>query len=65
MQFVTGTFRHWQVGHRGDRFNPLDNILAAVNAQVNGPHRVLSGRSGWSPRMSHNPLRGTKAVRIA
>ena len=37
LQFIPGTFHYWQVGGRGDRFNPLDNILGAVNAQAHGP----------------------------
>jgi hypothetical protein len=64
LQFVTPTFHAWQVGRRGDRFNPLDNILAAVNAQAHGGNRVLDGRSGWSPKMRHNPLRGRDAIRV-
>jgi hypothetical protein len=64
MQFIPGTFHHWQVGHRGDRFNPLDNILAAVNAQAHGATPILDGSSGWSPPMRHNPLRG-RAVRVS
>jgi hypothetical protein len=65
MQFVTPTFKHWKVGRRGDRFNPLDNILAAVNAQVHGDTRILNGHSGWSPPLRHNPLHGRHALRIA
>jgi hypothetical protein len=37
---------HWQVGGRGDRFNLLDNILAAVNAQEHGMSYILDARSG-------------------
>lgn len=54
-QFTKGTFEHWKVDGYNDRFNPIDNILAAVNAQVNGPYRILDGTSGWSPPFSHNP----------
>lgn len=54
-QFIPSTFDHWNVDGFDDRFNPLDNILAAVNAQVNGPYPVLDGSSGWSPPFSDNP----------
>jgi SLT domain-containing protein len=56
MQFVAPTFRHWRVGSRRDRFNPLDSLLAAVNAQVHGPYKILDGTSGWSPPLARNPL---------
>jgi hypothetical protein len=55
MQFIPSTFEHWKVDGFDDRFNPLDNILAAVNAQVNGPYPILDGSSGWSPPFSKNP----------
>jgi hypothetical protein len=55
MQFIPGTFDHWNVDGFNDRFNPLDNILATVNAQVNGPYPILDGSSGWSPPFSENP----------
>jgi hypothetical protein len=55
MQFIPGTFDHWKVDGFNDRFNPLDNILATVNAQVNGPYYILDGSSGWSPPFSENP----------
>ncbi len=55
MQFIPSTFDHWNVDGFNDRFNPLDNILAAVNAQVNGPYPILDGSSGWSPPFSDNP----------
>jgi len=55
MQFIPFTFNHWKVDGFNDRFNPLDNILAAVNAQVNGPYPTLDGSSGWSPPFSRNP----------
>jgi len=54
-QFIPSTFDHWNVDGFNDRFNPLDNILAAVNAQVNGPYPTLNGRGGWSPPFSENP----------
>lgn len=54
-QFIESTFAHWKVDGFDDRFNPLDNILAAVNAQVNGPYYILDGSSGWSPPFSENP----------
>lgn len=57
LQFIAPTMRHWHVGARSDRFNPLDNLLAGVNAQAHGPHYILNGRSGWSPPYSRNPLR--------
>ena len=55
MQFIPGTFDHWKVDGFDDRFNPLDNLLATVNAQVNGPYYILDGSSGWSPPFSENP----------
>jgi hypothetical protein len=55
MQFIPSTFDHWKVDGFNDRFNPIDNILATVNAQVNGPYPILNGSSGWSPPMSENP----------
>jgi hypothetical protein len=63
-QFITPTMRHWHVAGRTDRFNPLDNILAAVNAQAHGPYYVLNGRSGWSPPLSRNPLRRRAALGV-
>lgn len=54
-QFIPSTFEHWKVDGYNNRFNPLDNILAAVNAQVNGPYSILDGSSGWSPPLSTNP----------
>jgi hypothetical protein len=55
MQFIKSTFNHWKVDGFNDRFNPIDNILATVNAQVNGPYPILNGSSGWSPPFSNNP----------
>jgi len=55
MQFIPSTFDHWKVDGFNDRFNPIDNILATVNAQVNGPNPILDGSSGWSPPFSTNP----------
>lgn len=64
-QFIVGTFNHWKVDGFDDRFNPLHNILAAVNAQVNGPYPILSGGSGWSPPFSPNPYaKGGKKFKI-
>lgn len=61
-QFIPSTFDHWKVDGFNDRFNPLDNILAAVNAQVNGPYPILDGSLGWSPPFSDNPYaRGGRA----
>lgn len=53
--FIQSTFEHWKVDGFDDRFNPLDSILGAVNAQVNGPYKIMSGGIGWSPPWSHNP----------
>jgi hypothetical protein len=53
--FLDSTMEHWKVDGYNDRFNPLDNILAAVNAQVNGPYKILDGSMGWSPPLSENP----------
>lgn len=53
--FIPETFKFWHVDGFNDRFNALDDILAAVNAQVNGPHTILDGSSGWSVPLSHNP----------
>jgi hypothetical protein len=55
---------HWHVANRANRFNPLDNILAAVNAQVHGPYPVLDGSGGWSPPSSINPLAGRHALAV-
>ena len=46
--FIPPTFDFWKVDGFNDIYNPLDNILAAVNAQVNAPHPILDGSSGWS-----------------
>lgn len=55
-QFIPGTFNTWKVDGFNDRFNPLDNILAAVNAQTNsGMGYILSGASGWGPGSGANP----------
>ena len=63
-QFIPSTFRWWNVAGFDDVFNPLDNILATVNAQVNGPMPVLDGSSGWSPPRSKNPYDSPGKVQI-
>jgi hypothetical protein len=64
LQFTASTFNHWKVRGHNDRFNPLDNLLAGVNAQVHGPYPVLRGASGWSPPMVRNPLKSKRAVKL-
>lgn len=64
LQFTKPTFKHWKVGGRNSRFNPLSNLLAGVNAQVHGPYAILSGRSGWSPPLVRNPLHRASASRV-
>jgi len=61
-QFITGTFDTWKVKGHDNRFNPLSNILAAVNAQVNADcitktKRILDGSSGWGPQGGTNPYK--------
>jgi len=61
-QFITGTFNTWMVKGHDNRFNPLSNILAAVNAQVNAAcitktKRILDGSSGWGPQGGTNPYK--------
>jgi hypothetical protein len=64
LQFTHATFNHWRLWGHNDRFNPLDNLLAGINAQVHGPYHILSGRSGWSPPLVRNPLHRRGAVRV-
>lgn len=55
--FIPEAFDYWKVDGFNDRFNPLDNILAGVNAQVNAPYPIYDG-GGWSPGTSRpNPYR--------
>jgi hypothetical protein len=65
-QFIPESFSSWQLArHYGDRFNPLGNILAAVNAQVNAdyiyaavgrfPGGILDGRHGGWGMSGLNP----------
>lgn len=64
-QFIPQTYNTWAVkGYEINRYNPLSNILAAVNAQINShcvgtncAARVLNGCSGWSPQGGSNPYR--------
>lgn len=57
-QFIPGTFNSWKVDGFNDRFNPFDNILATVNAQVNsGMGYILDGHSGWGPGNGTNPYK--------
>jgi hypothetical protein len=66
VQFIPSTFETWMISGFEDRFNPLDNILAAVNAQVNSEMGyILSGASGWSPSGGANPYTsGGKSVKV-
>jgi hypothetical protein len=64
VQFIPETFQTWKVDGFDDRFNPLDNLLAAVNAQVNADSittncgvRILNGCSGWGPNGGTNPYK--------
>jgi len=52
--FIPPTFAFWHVDGFNDIYNPLDSILAFVNAQVNGMHYVLD-HSGWGTPETHNP----------
>jgi hypothetical protein len=63
-QLIPETFKHWKVNGFNDRFNPLDNILAVVNAQVNGPMKTLDGSSGFATPWSKNPYAKGKKYRI-
>lgn len=64
--FIPTSFETAHVDGFNDRFNPLDNILAAVNVQVNGtasPGPILSGISGWGFTLPDNPYEsGGKAT---
>jgi len=66
MQFIPGTFKSWKVDGFNDIYNPLDNILAAVNAQVNSRMSILDGGSGWGPGAGSNPYTtGGKSKNVA
>jgi hypothetical protein len=57
-QFTPPTFAAWKVDGYDDIYNPLDNILAAVNAQVNSLGYFLdSNGMGWGPRGGTNPYK--------
>jgi len=68
-QFIPESFAAWRLPGYGDRFNPLANIIAAVNAQVNAdrilaargsfPGGVLDGRHGGWGMSGTNPCRVT------
>ena len=66
LQFIPSTFNYWKVDGFNDRFAPLDNLLAGVNAQVNAEYintvrsgrvKILSGNGGWGPGPGSNPYR--------
>ena len=67
MQFIPSTFATWKVSGFNDIFNPLDNILAAVNAQAHSEMGyILDGSQGWGPSGGSNPYtKGGKATKIA
>lgn len=71
-QFISPTFNDWKVRGYTNRFAPLDNSLAAVNAQINAKHlyttgavdnkgarkiNILAGQGGWAPSGGSNPCR--------
>jgi hypothetical protein len=62
-QFTPSSFEAWKVDGYNDIYNPLDDILAGVNAQVNSSvtdscgASVLNGCSGWSPGAGANPYK--------
>lgn len=58
-QFVPSTFDAWKVPGYDDILNPLDNIIAAVNAQKYTDIAILDGSSGWGPGAGANPFLNT------
>lgn len=71
-QFISPTFNDWKVRGYTNRFAPLDNSLAAVNAQINAKYlyttgtvdnkgarkiNILAGQGGWAPSGGSNPCR--------
>lgn len=67
VQFVDTTYLFWHVkGTPVDKFNPVSNLAAAINAQVNAQsmspacqtNRVLNGCGWWGPGKGINPYAG-------
>jgi len=56
-QVLPTTFASWKVPGFNNRFAPLSNALAVVNAQVNSQMSILDGSSGWAPGPGSNPCR--------
>ena len=71
LQLIDPVFDHWQVPGYDNVYHPLDDLIAAVNIQLNAdtvvsvvdegyiyPHNVLNGRhSGWGLHGGDNPYR--------
>lgn len=71
LQLIDPVFEHWQVPRYTNVYHPLDDLIAAVNIQLNAdtvvsvvdegyvyPHNVLDGRhSGWGLHGGDNPYR--------
>jgi SLT domain-containing protein len=59
-QMIPQVFNKWSVSGFNNRFRPLDNSLAVVNAQINARQilneggRILSGKSGWTAAGGRN-----------
>lgn len=71
-QFIPAIFKQWRVGDYSNRFRPVSNILATINAQINadalytdglvdgkGPRKIkiLAGQGGWGPSGGTNPYK--------
>lgn len=71
LQLIDPVFEHWHVPRYDNVYHPLDDLIAAVNIQLNAdtvisvvdegyvyPHNVLNGRhSGWGFHGGDNPYR--------
>jgi len=71
LQLIDPVFDHWHAPKYNDVYHPLDDLIAAVNIQLNAdkvvsvvdegyvyPHNVLNGRhSGWGFHGGDNPYR--------
>jgi len=71
LQMIDPVFENWHVPKHDDVYHPLDNLIAAVNIQLNAdkvvsvvdegyvyPNNVLNGRhGGWGLHGGDNPYR--------
>ncbi len=71
LQLIDPVFEHWHVPRYDNVYHPLDDLIAAVNIQLNAetvvsmvdegyvyPHNVLNGRhAGWGFHGGDNPYR--------